>query len=120
MSDIVDENEIDIEMNKYVYKDEAIQLIDFQNNKFELNPEALELISSIEEEIIIVAVVGKARTGKSYLMNLMLDNVGKNKGVNIILTISFKLIQKSHQVLKVYGSGVIIKNPLAAMPKFYS
>ncbi len=89
MSEIVDDNDIDIVINKHIYKDEAIQLIDFQNNKFELNSEALELINSIEEEIIIVAVVGKARTGKSYLMNLMLDNVGKNKGVYILL-ISFK------------------------------
>jgi hypothetical protein len=81
MSDIVDDNDIEIDVNKHVYKDQALQLIDFQNNKFELNPEALELINSIEEEIIIVAVVGKARTGKSYLMNLLLDNIGKNKGV---------------------------------------
>jgi hypothetical protein len=81
MSDIVDDNDIEIDVNKHVYKDEALQLIDFQNNKFELNSEALELINSIEEEIIIVAVVGKARTGKSYLMNLLLDNIGKNKGV---------------------------------------
>jgi predicted AAA+ superfamily ATPase len=82
MSDIIDENEIDIEVNKHTYQDKAIQLIDFRDNKFELNPEALELINSIEEEIIIVAVVGKARTGKSYLMNLLLDNIGKNKGVD--------------------------------------
>jgi hypothetical protein len=58
-----------------------LKLIDFSGNSFKLNAEALSIISSIEEEIIVVAVVGKARTGKSYLMNLLLDNIGKNKGV---------------------------------------
>jgi len=35
------------------------------------------MISSIEEDIIVVSIVGKARTGKSYLMNLLLDQAGK-------------------------------------------
>lgn len=43
----------------------------------------MEILSSIEEDIIVVSVVGKARTGKSYLMNLLLDNIGKNQGVKI-------------------------------------
>jgi hypothetical protein len=63
------------------FKSEAIQLIDFKGDKFVLNEEAMEILSSIEEDIIIVSVVGKARTGKSYLMNLLLDNIGKNQGV---------------------------------------
>jgi hypothetical protein len=63
------------------HKEEPIQLIEFSSNNFKVNPEAYELINSIEEDLIVVAVVGKARTGKSYLMNLLLDNIGKNKGV---------------------------------------
>ena len=53
-----------------------IQLIDFSRG-FQINPQALEFLKSIKEEIIIVSVVGKARTGKSYLMNLLLDLIGK-------------------------------------------
>ena len=45
-----------------------IQLIDFSRG-FQINPQALQFLRSIKEEIIIVSVVGKARTGKSYLMN---------------------------------------------------
>ena len=53
-----------------------IQLIDFSRG-FQINKQALDFLKSIKEEIIIVSVVGKARTGKSYLMNLLLDNIGK-------------------------------------------
>jgi GTPase Era involved in 16S rRNA processing len=41
------------------------------------------MIKSIDEEIIVVSIVGKARTGKSYLMNLLLEQSGKG-GVIII------------------------------------
>lgn len=82
--DVVEDEKI----KKIEYKDAPLQLIDFQGSIFKLNQEALEIISSIEEEVIVVAVVGKARTGKSYLMNLLLDNIGKNKGVLFILKYS--------------------------------
>jgi len=45
------------------------------------------MIRSIEDDIIVVSVIGKARTGKSYIMNLLLDNVGKNKGVSYSVTL---------------------------------
>ena len=53
-----------------------VQLIDFSRG-FQINPQALNFLKSIKDEIIIVSVVGKARTGKSYLMNLLLDLIGK-------------------------------------------
>ena len=53
-----------------------LQLIDFSRG-FQINPQALNFLKSIKDEIIIVSVVGKARTGKSYLMNLLLDLIGK-------------------------------------------
>jgi hypothetical protein len=62
-------------------------LIEFKGNGFSLNDEAMEILNSIEEDIIVVSVVGKARTGKSYLMNLLLDNIGKNQGVYLAITI---------------------------------
>jgi polynucleotide 5'-kinase involved in rRNA processing len=74
----------DIHKEKAVYKEEPLQLIEFQGSKFKLNPEALKIISSIESEIVVVSIVGKARTGKSYLMNLLLDRIGKDTEVNII------------------------------------
>ena len=37
----------------------------------------------VKEEIIIVSVIGKARTGKSYLMNLLLDLIGKGNGFQV-------------------------------------
>ena len=82
MAKPVDQDDINVELKKQdVFKERPIQLIEFKGDKFELNPEALEIINSIEEDLVVVAIVGKARTGKSYLMNLLLDNIGKNKGV---------------------------------------
>lgn len=60
------------------YKEEPIQLIEFEDQKFKLNPEAVEFLKSIEDDVIVVAIVGKARTGKSYLMNLLLNSIGEN------------------------------------------
>ena len=59
-----------------------LKLIDFSHG-FQINPQALNFLRSIKDEIIIVSVVGKARTGKSYLMNLLLDLIGKNNGFQV-------------------------------------
>ena len=40
---------------------------------FEINKDALDIIKSIEGEIGIVAVSGAQRTGKSFILNLLLD-----------------------------------------------
>lgn len=83
--EILNNQDIDVSLveNKLVeYTETPMQLIEFVGSQFKVNQQALEIISSIEDEIIVVAVVGKARTGKSYIMNLLLDNIGKNKGVN--------------------------------------
>ena len=45
------------------------------------NKEALEILRNIKEEIVVVSIVGKARTGKSYLMNLLL-NSNNNQNYN--------------------------------------
>ena len=89
-------NENDLELGKVInklempeddYKEAPIQLIEFEGQTFKVNEEAIKLLKLIEEDIIVVSIVGKARTGKSYLMNLLLDNIGK-PGVNKI-TIKF-------------------------------
>ena len=66
------ENENDIIINKG--PEGPIKLIEFNRNEFILNKDALNILNSIKEDLIIVAIVGKARTGKSYLMNLLLNN----------------------------------------------
>jgi ATPase subunit of ABC transporter with duplicated ATPase domains len=82
----LNEDEIELELPRLEFKEAPIQLIEFEGHTFKLNEEAIKLLKSIEEEIIVVSIVGKARTGKSYLMNLLLENIGKNSGViNIFL-----------------------------------
>ncbi len=63
-------------------KEIPLNLIEFQGQNFVLNQKTLNFIKSIEEDIIVVSVVGKARTGKSYLMNLLLNNLNKT-GVSV-------------------------------------
>jgi len=71
----------------FKYIDAPIQLIDFSKG-FKINPQAIQFLNSITDEIIIVSVVGKARTGKSYLMNLLLDLIGKkNSGFKVASTL---------------------------------
>ena len=74
-------NDLNISKPKKVIN-EPIKLIDFSKG-FKINEEALDFLRSIKDEIIIVSVIGKARTGKSYLMNLLLDLVGKGEGFQV-------------------------------------
>jgi hypothetical protein len=80
------------------FKDIPLHLIDFEGQVFKVNQDALKMLKSIDDEIIVVSIVGKARTGKSYLMNLLLDNIGKSgvsnkftKGINVFYFIHFKI-----------------------------
>ena len=68
-------------------KDKPIRLIEFQEKGLVLNPEAMALLRSIEEQIIIVSVVGKEKTGKSYLLNLLLN---ADDGVILFNNYSFR------------------------------
>uniref|UniRef100_A0A8C5Q5D4 GB1/RHD3-type G domain-containing protein n=1 Tax=Leptobrachium leishanense TaxID=445787 RepID=A0A8C5Q5D4_9ANUR len=40
-----------------------------ETNQLVINKEALQILTSITEPLVVVAIVGKYRTGKSYLMN---------------------------------------------------
>ena len=42
-----------------------------------VNLKALKILSAIRQPVVVVAIVGLYRTGKSYLMNKL---AGKNKG----------------------------------------
>ena len=59
-----------------------LKLIEIKKNKIEVNPDALRILRSIKEEIIVISIVGKARTGKSYLMNLLLNSNNINNKCN--------------------------------------
>ena len=76
----------DLNNSKQKINNIPIKLIDFSKG-FQINKEALEFLNSIKEEIIIVSVIGKARTGKSYLMNLLLDLIGKEEGFQVASTL---------------------------------
>ncbi|XP_063168614.1 guanylate-binding protein 1-like [Candoia aspera] len=47
------------------------------DGKLEVCPEAIEMLSKIHQPVVVVSIVGYARTGKSYLMNKL---AGKNAG----------------------------------------
>ena len=86
-NNIMKNENIDMEIDKndnnnFIYDDNInnkveegpINLIEFHKNNFVLNEKALNILRAIKEDLIIVSIVGKARTGKSYLMNLLLNN----------------------------------------------
>ena len=77
--------------NNNIREEGPINLIKFNKNNFELNKSALDILRSIKDQIIVVSIVGKARTGKSYLMNLLLNtnnNINKNKGFKVASSIN--------------------------------
>ncbi|XP_016066818.1 PREDICTED: guanylate-binding protein 1-like [Miniopterus natalensis] len=57
-----------------------------ENNKERLvvNPEALKILSAITQPVVVVAIVGLYRTGKSYLMNKL---AGKTRGFSLGSTV---------------------------------
>lgn len=60
-----------------VHMPEPQCLIENINGRLAVNPKALKLLSAIKQPLVVVAIVGLYRTGKSYLMNKL---AGKNKG----------------------------------------
>ena len=56
-------------------KEEPMQLIAISQDlkTFTINQQALEIIRNIEGDIGIVAVAGAQRTGKSFILNLLID-----------------------------------------------
>lgn len=50
-----------------------IQLISQENGKFRINNQALDILKNLNGSIAICSVVGPYRTGKSYILNLLLN-----------------------------------------------
>ncbi|KAM5323712.1 guanylate-binding protein 1-like isoform 1-T2 [Glossophaga mutica] len=59
-------------------------LIENTSGKLVANPEALKILSAITQPLVVVAIVGLYRTGKSYLMNKL---AGKKKGFSLGSTV---------------------------------
>ncbi|XP_059809245.1 guanylate-binding protein 1-like [Hypanus sabinus] len=60
--------------------EKPLQLVCNKDGKLHLNPEALNYLQSIEKPMVVVSVVGAARSGKSYLMNCL---AGNNYGFSV-------------------------------------
>nr|AAH81091.1 MGC82824 protein [Xenopus laevis] len=57
------------------------------DGKLFVNPQAKEILSNITQPVVVVAIVGLYRTGKSYLMNKL---AGKNAGFDLGATVESK------------------------------
>ncbi|XP_004469743.1 guanylate-binding protein 1-like isoform X2 [Dasypus novemcinctus] len=59
-------------------------LIENITGQLKVNPKALKILSAIQQPLVVVAIVGLYRTGKSYLMNKL---AGKKKGFSLGSTV---------------------------------
>ena len=67
-------------LKRYFLKEESpINLIEIRRDKLVLNEDALKIIKEIKDNIILVSIFGKERTGKSYLMNLLINSEDSQK-----------------------------------------
>lgn len=54
-----------------------ICLVENENQELKVNPKAVKILEEITQPVVVVAIVGLYRTGKSYLMNRL---AGQNHG----------------------------------------
>ncbi|XP_062963078.1 guanylate-binding protein 1-like [Cynocephalus volans] len=59
-------------------------LIENTTGQLMVNPEALKILSAVTQPVVVVAIVGLYRTGKSYLMNKL---AGQKKGFSLGSTV---------------------------------
>ncbi|XP_067865534.1 guanylate-binding protein 1-like [Heterodontus francisci] len=72
-------------MTSRTYMQNPICLIEnTKQGKLVINEEALQLLSNINETVVVVSIVGFYRTGKSYLMNRL---AGKTRGFSLGSTV---------------------------------
>ncbi|XP_012320242.2 guanylate-binding protein 5 isoform X2 [Aotus nancymaae] len=67
-----------------IHMSDPVCLIENFNEHLKVNQEALEILSAITQPVVVVAIVGLYRTGKSYLLNKL---SGKNKGFSVAPTV---------------------------------
>ncbi|KAL1772146.1 guanylate-binding 4 [Sigmodon hispidus] len=64
-------------MARYPSMEAPICLVENENEELRVNPEAISILETITQPVVVVAIVGLYRTGKSYLMNRL---AGRNHG----------------------------------------
>jgi hypothetical protein len=67
---------------------QAIPLISFERDSFKITEEAVAFLTSLEGKVGVISVAGKYRTGKSYLLNRILLDLGPNEGFGVGPTIN--------------------------------
>ena len=84
----------------------AIPLVIFQNGKFKIPQEAHDLLTQNEySKLGIISLVGKYRTGKSFLLNRVILNTHKKSGFTVAPT--FKPCTKG---IWIWSEPLIINN----------
>ncbi|EGW14064.1 Guanylate-binding protein 5 [Cricetulus griseus] len=81
--DVVRQSNI-LDMAPETYMPEPMCLIGNNGEQLVANHEALRILSAITQPMVVVAIVGLYRTGKSYLMNKL---AGKEKGFSVGSTV---------------------------------
>ncbi|XP_025791046.1 guanylate-binding protein 1-like [Puma concolor] len=71
-------------MASEIHMPAPVCLIENTEGQLVVNQEALEILSATKNPLVVVAIVGLYRTGKSYLMNKL---AGKNKGFSLGSTV---------------------------------
>ena len=84
-----------LQKSLFAKEESPIILIEFRRDKLILNEEAIEILKNINENLIIVSIFGKERTGKSYLMNLLLNPEENSK-----ITKGFKISSQQNSSVK--------------------
>lgn len=59
---------------------DPVPFIDLEGDQCIVRPEAISILQSIKKPLVVVAVAGKYRTGKSFLMNRL---SGKSSGFSL-------------------------------------
>ena len=104
-------NEKDLE-NYKPPKQTAIPFVTFENGKFILSEESKKLLSQkCNENLGIISLVGKYRTGKSFLLNRVILNRKENIGFNVGPT--FKPCTKG---IWIWSDPLIINNVHSSQP----
>ena len=68
-----------------------VNLIEFRRDKITLNEEAIKMLKEVKDDVIIVSIFGKEHTGKSFLLNLLLnsrENLKISKGFKVSSTLN--------------------------------
>ncbi|XP_072505110.1 guanylate-binding protein 7-like isoform X2 [Notamacropus eugenii] len=78
------DHKLKVTMASTVPMEAPICLVENSNGELIVNQQGLQILTSITKPVVVVAIVGMYRTGKSYLMNKL---AGKNKGFSLGSTV---------------------------------